>query len=283
MEPDISPSSGAPVDLAVRRWDLSLQGVVFTYQMRPANLVLDRLSFSVPETSVCALVGPSGGGKSTVIHMILRFYDPQQGKLQLGGVDYTALNYASMHKQIGSVSQEAQLFNETVSANITYGCPHEVSDADVEQAARAAQAIDFISTFEDGMQTKIGERGQRLSGGQKQRIAIARCLLRRPKLLLLDEATSALDAASEAAVQKALDSLIWGEGHTVVLVAHRLSTVVNAHKIVVIRNGSNVEEGTHTVLVSREGVYSGLITAQLQSSSVAEQGRTKLQAASSAM
>uniref|UniRef100_A0A7S2JG48 ABC transporter domain-containing protein n=1 Tax=Haptolina brevifila TaxID=156173 RepID=A0A7S2JG48_9EUKA len=232
--------------------------------MRPSSKVLDGLSFGVEEGSVNALVGPSGGGKSTVIHLILRFYDPLEGELTLGGVPYTALNFPSVHGLIGTVSQETQLFNDTISKNITYGCPHDVGDEEVEAAARAAQAWSFIQSFEDSLQTKVGERGQRLSGGQKQRIAIARCLLRKPKLLLLDEATSALDAASEAAVQKALDGLIWQGRHTVVLVAHRLSTVVNSNQIVVLEKGKAVEQGTHTELLAKEGVYTELVQTQLQ-------------------
>ena len=154
--------------------------------------------------------------------------------------------------------------NDTIGANIAYGAPHELSDAEVEQAARAAQAWDFITSFEDGQHTKVGERGTRLSGGQKQRIAIARCLVRKPKLLLLDEATSALDAESEAAVQKALDDLIWTGQHTVMLVAHRLSTVVNATKIVVIKQGVAAEEGPHAKLLEQDGVYAELVRTQLQ-------------------
>jgi len=270
LKPDIDPVGGAPVDAAVRSWDIGLQDVSFWYQMRPANKVLDGLSFEVAEGNVCALVGPSGGGKSTVMHLLLRFYDPLDGRLTLGGVPFPQLNFKSMHARIGCVSQETQLFNDTIAGNITYGAPDNVSDADVEQAARAAQAWDFLTSFEDGLQTKVGERGQRLSGGQKQRIAIARCLLRQPKLLLLDEATSALDAASEAAVQKALDALIWQGNQTVILVAHRLSTVVNSNKIVVLEKGKAVEEGTHAELLAKEGVYANLVHTQLQQGGAAE-------------
>jgi len=272
LQPDIDPFAGAPVDVAVRTWDLQLDRVAFTYQMRPGNKVLHSLSFAVAEGNVCALVGPSGGGKSTVMHLLLRFYDPPDGTICLGGVPYGQLNLRSVHSRIGCVSQETQLFNDTIAGNITYGAPADVSDDDVEAAARAAQAWDFISTFEDGMQTKCGERGQRLSGGQKQRIAIARCLLRQPKLLLLDEATSALDAASEAAVQKAIDHLIWQGQHTVVLVAHRLSTVVNANNIVVIQKGTVVEEGSHPQLLEKEGVYAELVKTQLQQGAAAGGG-----------
>merc|ERR1719231_2002426 len=161
------------------------------------------------------------------MHLLLRYYDPIEGAILLGGVEFAQLNFPSVHKRIGVVSQDTQMFNCSIGENITYGAGEDVSEAEIELAARAAQAWDFIQGFEDKVHTKVGERGQRLSGGQRQRIAIARCLLRKPKMLLLDEATSALDAESEAAVQKALDSLIWTGRHTVVLVAHRLSTVVN--------------------------------------------------------
>jgi ABC-type multidrug transport system fused ATPase/permease subunit len=275
LKPDIDPDHGVDAGLAVSRWDLAFEGVKFYYQMRPRTMVLDGFSLTIPEGSVCALVGPSGGGKSTLIHLTLRFYDPTDGCIRLGGNDYRQLNFPSVHGRIGTVSQETQLFNDTLTKNIMYGHPDpdSISDEAVEHAARAAQAWDFIDSFEDGMQTKVGERGQRLSGGQKQRIAIARCLLRKPKLLLLDEATSALDAQSEAAVQKALDGMIWHGNHTVVLVAHRLSTVVNASKIAVVQQGIAVEEGTHTELLAKEeSVYKQLVMTQLQKSPGGEGG-----------
>ena len=162
------------------------------------------------------------------------------------------------------MSQETQLFNSTILENITYGAAEHTHD-EVVAAAKAAQAYDFIQHFEDGMATRVGERGQRLSGGQKQRIAIARCLLRKPKLLLLDEATSALDTESEAAVQMALDDLIWqAGGYTVMLVAHRLSTVVNSHTIVVVEKGRAAEIGNHATLLDRGGAYASLVANQLQ-------------------
>merc|ERR1719224_375032 len=147
-----------------------------------------------------------------MIHLLLRYYDPRGGRILLGGVDLKDILLGSMHKRVGVVSQETQLFNSTIGENIAYGIEGEVSNVDIVAAARAAQAFDFIQTFEDGLSTRVGERGTRLSGGQKQRIAIARCLLRKPKLILLDEATSALDTESEAAVQKALDEMIWQVG-----------------------------------------------------------------------
>ena len=264
LPPDIPPDKGDKVGDAISSWDLILDNVHFYYQMRPTNPVLQGLSFEVPAGSVCALVGTSGGGKSTVMHMLLRFYDPHEGRITLGGRDYKELNLKSMHEQIGVVSQDTQLWNCSVGENITYGAPDDVPEAEIELVARAAQAWEFITEFEDGFHTKVGERGQRLSGGQRQRIAIARCLLRKPKLLLLDEATSALDAESEAAVQKALEALMGRDEQSTVLVAHRLSTVVNAHQIIVVDKGRAAERGTHAKLLDEGGKYADLVRTQLQ-------------------
>ncbi len=261
--PDIHPGGTLPADHLP--CELELQGVVFRYQMRPLQTVLAGVSFRVPAGSVCALVGKSGGGKSTLVHLVLRFYDPLEGKITFGGEDYRNINLLSLHRQIGVVSQETQLFNASVAENIAYGT-EDASEEEIYAAARAAQAHDFVSAFEDGYHTRVGERGQRLSGGQKQRISIARCLLRKPRLLLLDEATSALDAESESQVQAALDGLIWTGNHTVILVAHRLSTVVNAHKIVVIDQGLVAETGTHSELLEANGTYASLVAKQVQKS-----------------
>ena len=238
--------------------------VHFRYQMRPLQTVLDGMSFRIPEGTVCALVGRSGGGKSTMIHLMLRFYDPTEGSIAIGGVDLRDLHLPSVHRRIGVVSQETQLFNATIRENIAYGAPDGYTEEELVAATRAAQALDFIHSFEDGFATRVGERGQRLSGGQKQRIAIARCLLRRPRLLLLDEATSALDTESEAAVQKALDEMIWERGgYTVLLVAHRLSTVVNSQTIVVVDKGKAAEIGSHEGLLAQDGAYASLVAHQL--------------------
>jgi len=265
LTPDIDPDGGAPVDVVVSRWDIAFEEVHFHYQMRPQQQILCGMSFTVSQGQVAALVGRSGGGKSTMVHMLLRFYDPRQGRITLGGVDLKDINVASMHAHVGMVSQETQLFNTTIGDNLTYGCAVEPPREEVVAACKAAQAFEFIKEFEDGLSTRVGERGQRLSGGQKQRLAIARCLLRKPRLLLLDEATSALDAESEAQVQKALDGLIWqGESRTVVLVAHRLSTVINAHRIVVVDDGRAAEAGTHVELLKTNGMYAKLVAHQVQ-------------------
>ena len=263
LTPDIDPDGGDLADAVLARWDIAFHDVFFHYQMRPEQKVLQGMSFKVDEGQVCALVGKSGGGKSTLVHLILRFYDPREGRITLGGRDLRELNVASVHQHIGVVSQETQLFNSTIGENIAYGMEGQVSNEQIVNAAKAAQAFHFISEFEDGLSTRVGERGQRLSGGQKQRIAIARCLLRQPRLLLLDEATSALDAESEAQVQKALDGLIWTGTHTVVLVAHRLSTVINAHQIVVVDKGRAAESGTHNQLMTAGGTYAALVAHQV--------------------
>ena len=264
LTPDIDPDKGADVEMVVGKWDLAFEDVHFHYQMRPQQKVLQGMTFRVGEGQVAALVGRSGGGKSTMIHLLLRYYDPREGRVTLGGVDYKDLHIKSVHRHVGVVSQETQLFNTTIGDNLTYGCAVEPSREEVVAACKAAQAFGFIQGFEDGLSTRVGERGQRLSGGQKQRLAIARCLLRKPRLLLLDEATSALDAESEAQVQKALDSLIWTETHTVVLVAHRLSTVINAHTIIVVDQGKAAEQGSHQELLELKGTYAALVAHQVQ-------------------
>ena len=264
LRPDIPHASGLDVQHSIARWDVRFEAVVFRYQMRPATAVLRGLSFQVDEGSVTALVGRSGGGKSTVIHLLLRYYDPSAGRISLGGVDLRTLSLRSVHRATGLVSQDTQLFNATLRENIGYGTPSFTQD-ELEAAARAAQAHEFISSFEDGYLTRVGDRGQRLSGGQRQRIAIARCLLRKPRLLLLDEATSALDTESEGLVQKALDGLIRsGDRTAVILVAHRLSTVVNASQILMIDDGVAVERGTHEQLLAARGAYASLVENQLQ-------------------
>ena len=215
--------------------------------------------------STAALVGKSGGGKTTVVSLLLRYYDVKSGAILLDGKDVRSLNLASTHRHIGLVAQDMQMFNHSIGGNIGYGLDPETEATRerVEAAAKAANAHDFIMTFPDGYETRLGERGIRLSGGQRQRLAIARVFLRNPTLLLLDEATSALDLESEAAVQEALDRLIATGGHTAVVVAHRLSTVRHATNINVISAGKVCESGTHEELVGKDGgVYAGLLALQ---------------------
>eukprot|EP00898_Chlorokybus_atmophyticus_P005089 jgi/Chlat1/5581/Chrsp369S00851 len=258
--PDIDPFSGTKASAV--KGDLQMDNVRFVYQMRPNQPVLQGITLHVAPGQVCALVGRSGGGKSTMVHLFMRFYDPTSGVVRLDGADLRSLNLRSCHQHMGLVAQETQMFATTVEGNIAYGVA-EYTQEELLEASRLANAHDFISKFSDGYKTRVGERGVRLSGGQRQRIAIARMLLRKPKVLLLDEATSSLDTESEALVQKAIDNLITQGNRTVVLVAHRLSTVRNADSIAVIENGVIAEQGTHDQLLAKEGVYTRLVRRQL--------------------
>ncbi|CAB1110551.1 ABC [Ectocarpus sp. CCAP 1310/34] len=264
--PDIDIDSGLPLDDLRFRGEIAIKGVEFTYQMRPDNKVLKGVDLHIPAGSTCALVGRSGSGKTTLVHLLLRFYDPRAGQILVDGVPLTDLNLRELHRKTAIVAQDTQLFATSIYDNITYGLEEgEFTKEEVYAAAKQACAHDFISDFADGYHTRVGERGTRLSGGQKQRVAIARALLRKPRILLLDEATSALDAESEASVQQALDKLVErGAGSTtVVLVAHRLSTVMNADNIAVLDKGRLVEQGTHDSLVRAGGVYSSLVARQI--------------------
>ena len=207
----------------------------------------------------------SSSRKSTIINLLLRFYDAKEGKLLLDGKEYESLNVTQLRRQFGVVTQETELFPLTVEENIAYGLDKtSYTMDDVVHAAKQACAHEFIVEMKDGYETRIGERGNRLSGGQRQRIAIARVFLRKPKIILLDEATSALDEHSQEAVQQALANLIAESNATVVLVAHRLSTVVNADCICVIDKGCVLEQGNHEELVSKGGIYASMVEKQLK-------------------
>ncbi|XP_065884882.1 ATP-dependent translocase ABCB1-like [Dysidea avara] len=241
---------------------VSLEKVEFKYATRPDVPVLQGLSLSVKSGQTLALVGPSGCGKSTVVSLLERFYDPENGNVQLDGMDIKQLNIQWLRYQMGLVSQEPTLFDCSIADNIRYGDNfREVSDEEVEEAAKSANIHDFITSLPQGYSTNVGSRGTQLSGGQKQRIAIARALVRKPKILLLDEATSALDTESEKVVQEALDKA--REGRTSVVIAHRLSTIHNADLIIVIKDGKAIEAGTHSELMSQKGVYYKLNEAQM--------------------
>jgi subfamily B ATP-binding cassette protein MsbA len=214
--------------------------------------VLEEVELSIRPGEVVALVGPSGAGKSTLADLVPRFHDPTAGRITLDGVDLRVLRLAELRGMLGIVTQETILFHDTVRHNIAYGiadAPHE----EVEAAARAANAHEFIAALPEGYDTVLGEKGTRLSGGQRQRIAIARALLRNPPLLILDEATSALDTESERLVQQAIDEVM--EHRAVLVIAHRLSTVRRADQIVVLEGGRIVQRGTHDELVRSEGLY----------------------------
>ncbi|RMX48535.1 hypothetical protein pdam_00021589 [Pocillopora damicornis] len=241
---------------------IQFQEVCFAYPSRPDTDVLKAMSFELRPGQTVALVGPSGGGKSTVISLIERFYDPKSGIITIGGTNLGELDLFWMRRKIALVSQEPVLFATTIAGNIAYG--RDATLEEIEEVARQANAHAFITAFEEGYQTQVGERGVKLSGGQKQRVAIARALLMNPDILLLDEATSALDAESEHFVKEAIDRAM--KNRTVLVIAHRLSTVRNADQVLVIDKGQIVERGTHKDLLASEGVYKKLVLRQLSTS-----------------
>jgi ATP-binding cassette, subfamily B, bacterial len=239
------------------------KGVVFSYPSRPDTPALDGVSFEVKPGETVAIVGSSGSGKSTIFNLILRFYDADKGAVMVDGLPVSEVKLSDLRERLALVPQDIALFADTVAANIAYGTDGASRD-EVVKAAKAAHAHDFISSLDRGYDTPLGEHGATLSGGQRQRIAIARAVLRNAPILLLDEATSALDTASEREVQKALDTL--KEGRTTLIIAHRLSTVQEADRILVIDNGHVSEEGTHSTLIDRGGIYKELADLQFAGS-----------------
>jgi subfamily B ATP-binding cassette protein MsbA len=237
--------------------DLRFENVTFSYGDAP---VLVGINLTARKGQVVALVGPSGSGKSTLVDLIPRFYEPGTGRILLDGIDTREIKLPALRTLTGIVSQETVLFHDTVRNNIAYGAPGKYSQSQIEAAARAANAHEFVMELPRGYDTMLGERGTRLSGGQRQRLAIARALLSDPPILILDEATSALDTESERLVQEAVDRLL--RGRTVFVIAHRLSTITHADQIVVLDRGEIVEQGTHAELLAKRGAYSRLYTLQ---------------------
>jgi ATP-binding cassette subfamily B protein len=257
--PIASPTHPVAAPLAQAGSAVRFEDLHFHYPSRPLQEALSGFSLNIEAGQTVAIVGPSGAGKSTVFQLLLRFYDPQSGRITLDGVATHDMALGDLRARIGIVPQDAVIFSNSALENIRYGKP-DASDEEVRQAAEAAFAHEFISTLPQGYNTFLGERGLRLSGGQRQRIAIARAMLKNPPLLLLDEATSALDAESERMVQAALESAM--RNRTTLVVAHRLATVQKADLIVVLDKGRLVEQGTHAQLVARGGVYAGLAALQ---------------------
>jgi ATP-binding cassette subfamily B protein len=255
-EPDIADRPGARAVTALTG-ELRYEGVTFGYD--PARPVLRDMDLSVRAGETVALVGPSGAGKTTICALLPRFYEVTQGRITIDGTDIRDMTLASLRRQIGIVQQDVFLFAGTIRENIAYG-RLGASDADIAAAAHRARLDEVIAALPQGLDTPIGERGVKLSGGQKQRLAIARIFLKNPPILILDEATSALDTATELAIQQSLAEL--AQGRTTLVIAHRLATIRNADRIVVVTEQGIAEQGTHRELLERDGVYRTLHSAQ---------------------
>ena len=255
-QPDVADSPQA-APLRAENGAIAFHNVVFGYETD--RTILKDVSFSVAPGTTTAIVGPTGSGKSTLCRLLLRFYDPQSGRIEISGQDIRQVTQHSLRSAIGVVPQDTVLFNDTLFYNIAYGDPG-ASPEKVHSAADSAQLHDFIAKLPQGYQTRVGERGLKLSGGEKQRVAIARALLREPSIFFFDEATSSLDSVTEQEIQMHLAQL--SSGKTTLVIAHRLSTIVNAHQILVLADGQIVERGSHGTLLTDGGLYAQLWAQQ---------------------
>jgi ATP-binding cassette subfamily B protein len=272
MEPEGAAKPDSPIGAGQHaavlrdvRGEIVFDDVQFAYT--PERTALNGISFRIPPGQMAAFVGPSGAGKTTITQLVPRFYDPQSGAIRVDGHDIRAVTLASLRENVGIVTQETYLFHDTIEANLLYA-REDATEADVIAAARAANIHEFVASLPDGYRTIVGERGHKLSGGERQRLAIARVLLKNPRILILDEATSALDSANEAAIQAALVPLM--EGRTSLVIAHRLSTILNADVIFVVEHGRIVEHGTHADLLAQNGAYARLYWKQFRDRTTGE-------------
>lgn len=259
METPVEQDGENATDITDVQGDIEFKNVTFNYEQDKG--VLNDLSLSVKKGQIFALVGPSGGGKTTICHLIPNFYKIEQGNILIDGIDQKDITLSSLRQNIGIVQQDVFLFNSSIKDNILYGKPN-ASDEEVIQAAKRANIHDYVVSLPNGYDTIIGERGVKLSGGQKQRLSIARVFLKNPPILILDEATSALDNTTEILIQQSLDELC--KGRTTIVVAHRLSTIKNANMIAVVDGGKIIEQGTHEQLMAKNGIYANLYSQQFR-------------------
>jgi ATP-binding cassette subfamily B protein len=267
VPPEVKDRPGAP-PLSVRKGAIRFEDVHFAYD--PERPILKGISFEVPANATVAIVGPSGAGKSTISRLLFRFYDVSSGRITIDGQDLREVQQDSLRAAIGIVPQDTVLFNDTIGYNIRYG-RWDASEAEVKEAARMAQIGPFIESLPAGYDAMVGERGLKLSGGEKQRVAIARTILKAPPILILDEATSALDTATEQEIQAALEEV--SQNRTALVIAHRLSTVVNADRIIVLQDGEIAEQGTHGELIAHGGLYAAMWDRQREADEMAERLR----------